>query len=48
MVTAMRVVGNEEGRGGKAMTIATRVEGKWTGTVGTLKDGYIHNVPLHL
>ncbi len=27
MVTAMRVVGNEEGKGGKVMVTATRVAG---------------------
>jgi hypothetical protein len=32
MVTAMRVVGNIEGKGGKAMTMATKVAGQWTAT----------------
>jgi hypothetical protein len=32
MVTATRVAGNEEGKGGKAMEMATRVKGKWTAT----------------
>jgi hypothetical protein len=30
MVTAMRVAGNEEGEGGKAISTATRVAGKRT------------------
>jgi hypothetical protein len=30
--TAMRVAGVEEGKGGKAMVMATRVAGKWTAT----------------
>jgi hypothetical protein len=30
MATAMRVAGEEEGKGGKAMAMATRVVGKWT------------------
>jgi hypothetical protein len=30
MVTAMRVAGNKEGEGGKAMAMAARVVGKWT------------------
>ncbi len=29
---AMRVAGEEEGKGGKAMALATRVVGKWTAT----------------
>ncbi len=33
MATVMRVVGNEEGKGCKAMAIATRMVGKWTETV---------------
>jgi hypothetical protein len=33
MAMAMRVVGNEEGKGNKAMAMATRVAGKWTATV---------------
>jgi hypothetical protein len=32
MVTAMRVVGNEEGKSGKAMAMATRMAGEWTAT----------------
>ncbi len=32
MVTAMRVAGNEEGKGRKVMVMATRIEGKWTAT----------------
>jgi hypothetical protein len=33
MATAMRVVGNEEGKGNKAIAMATRIEGEWTATV---------------
>jgi hypothetical protein len=29
---AMRVAGDEEGKGGKAMLMATRMVGKWTAT----------------
>jgi hypothetical protein len=32
MATAMRVVGNEEGEGDKAMATATRIVGKWMAT----------------
>jgi hypothetical protein len=32
MATAMRVVGNKEGEGSKAIAMATRVEGKCVGT----------------
>jgi hypothetical protein len=31
----MRVVGIEEGKGGKVMAMATRVAGKWTATAKT-------------
>jgi hypothetical protein len=31
MTTAMRVAGDKEGEGSKAMTMATRVAGEWTG-----------------
>ncbi len=30
--TVMSVVGNKEGKGGKAMAMATRMLGKWTAT----------------
>jgi hypothetical protein len=30
MVTAMRVGGNKEGEGGKAMAMLTRIAGNWT------------------
>ncbi len=33
MVMAVRVAGNKEGKGGKAMAIATRMVGKWTAMV---------------
>ncbi len=33
MAMAMRVAGNKEGEGGKAMAMATRMAGKWTATV---------------
>ncbi len=32
MVTAMRAVGDKEGKGGKGMAMATRIAGKWTAT----------------
>jgi hypothetical protein len=32
MVTAMWVVGDKEGKGGKAMAMGTRMAGKWTAT----------------
>jgi hypothetical protein len=32
METAMRVAGNEEGEGDKAMAMATRIAGEWTAT----------------
>jgi hypothetical protein len=32
MATAMRVAGDEEGEGNKAMAMATRIEGEWTAT----------------
>ncbi len=32
MAMAMRVAGDEEGKGGKAMSMATRIVGKWTVT----------------
>jgi hypothetical protein len=32
MAMALRVVGNEEGKGNKAMTMATRIAGEWTAT----------------
>jgi hypothetical protein len=30
MIMAMRMAGEEDGEGGKAMALATRVAGKWT------------------
>jgi hypothetical protein len=33
MVTAMRVAGDEEGKGDKATTMATRMVGEWTAMV---------------
>ncbi len=32
MATAMRVAGDEEGIGNKAMAMATRIVGEWTAT----------------
>ncbi len=32
MVMVMRVAGDEEGKGNKAMVMATRIAGKWTAT----------------
>jgi hypothetical protein len=32
MATGMRVAGNEEGEGDKAMVMATRIAGEWTAT----------------
>ncbi len=32
MATAVRVAGYEEGKGGKAMVMATRITNKWTAT----------------
>ncbi len=32
MATARSVAGNKEGKGDKAMEIATRIEGEWTTT----------------
>jgi hypothetical protein len=32
LAAVMRVAGNKEGKGGKAMAIATRMAGKWTVT----------------
>ncbi len=32
MAVAMRVVGKEEGEGGTAMALATRIAGRWTAT----------------
>jgi hypothetical protein len=32
MATAMRVVGNKEGKGDKVMAMATRIAGEWTAT----------------
>jgi hypothetical protein len=32
MAMVMRVVGNKESEGGKAMVMATRMVGKWTAT----------------
>jgi hypothetical protein len=33
MAMVMRVEGNEEGKGGKLMAMATRVAGEWTATL---------------
>jgi hypothetical protein len=33
MATAMRVAGDEEGKGNKTMVMATRIAGEWTATV---------------
>jgi hypothetical protein len=32
MATVMRVAGDEGGKGGKVMAIATKIAGKWTAT----------------
>ncbi len=32
MATAMRVAGDEEGEGDKAIAMATRIAGEWTAT----------------
>ncbi len=32
MAKAMRVAGDNEGKGGKAMAMATKIAGKWTAT----------------